>query len=95
MGLERFRLSPEWRFFYIFWIPPNLVCPQRQKAPPFRWKVPPNLASSAKTKSTAIPAKAGISFIPFRRKPESNWIPAFAGMGLERFRLSPEWCIFN
>ncbi|MGI9297687.1 MAG: hypothetical protein ACR2QC_07295 [Gammaproteobacteria bacterium] len=34
----RFRLSPEWRFFLYFWIPPNLVCPQRQKVPPFRRK---------------------------------------------------------
>ncbi|MGI9298181.1 MAG: hypothetical protein ACR2QC_09825 [Gammaproteobacteria bacterium] len=34
----RFRLSPEWWFFYIFGYRQIRYCPQKQKAPPFRRK---------------------------------------------------------
>ncbi|MGI9297187.1 MAG: hypothetical protein ACR2QC_04725 [Gammaproteobacteria bacterium] len=35
---RRFRLSPEWRFFYVFGYRQIRHCPQKQKAPPFRRK---------------------------------------------------------
>ncbi|MGI9297944.1 MAG: hypothetical protein ACR2QC_08605 [Gammaproteobacteria bacterium] len=38
MELKRFRLSPEWRFFYIFGYRQIRHCPQKQKTPPFRRK---------------------------------------------------------
>ncbi|MGI9297991.1 MAG: hypothetical protein ACR2QC_08845 [Gammaproteobacteria bacterium] len=89
----RFRLSPEWRFFYIFGYRQVRYCPQRQKAPPFRRKpesprrkaqnFPPPRSIPAKSREKDRPIPT--SPVPFLQRQESP--PPQSGGELHNHRL--------